>query len=687
MLTNTEYFREAAKTFEKYGYYTNAPKGSKEWRDFWRREQKRCLHGHYVGDTEITGYHYHYLNYWPIMKFPDDIAMSPEARKATSIPGRVDGFPAFWDGDYEFFWVIEIARHGIEEERYNNLNLYNDIVDLGGGKHVVVFKTRGRGYTYKVSSMLGRNYFHLRKSHNFALAHLDEFLIGSDGVLTKMYEGINFIDENTAWIQPRLDDKTRYLRNGKRKRIGGTYVERGRQNVVAGVTLKDNPEKGAGKRGDLVVYEEAGYFPGLKKAWDLNRPVIEQDGVAFGQQIAFGTGGADEKSFQDLNELFYNPEANNVIAMRNVYEEGMEDNHISLFIPDQWNAIGYMDRDGNSYWESAKEANLKEIERLKQVGSPADVDIYKSKHPTKPSDAALTESGNIFPTHDLFQRRKNVLAKNLYNEGVPGVLYRAEGSVKFKPSTSAKPIMDFPSKDSSARGAVVLYEAPYRDANGSIPNNMYIIGHDPYAHDEGSSLGAAYVFKNPNPYSQPDDIIVASWVGRPDTMDEYNDTLFKLAEFYNAQIGFENDVGDVLGYAKRHKKLHLLCPTPTLLTNRQPSSSSRITSRSYGISMNNVERKNNGILYFSQWLKQSRGEDDDGNIYTNIDEIYDPALLQEAIKFNMKGNYDRVMSCIVGMFFKQEAAMKSVATSSVDPRLEDHLQRLLGPRKEKKIVY
>ena len=40
-------------------------------------------------------------------------------------------------------------------------------------------------------------------------------------------------------------------------------------------------------------------------------------------------------------------------------------------------------------------------------------------------------------------------------------------------------------------------------------------------------------------------MIVASYVGRPETQDEYNYNLFLLAKYYNAQIGFENDRGEV----------------------------------------------------------------------------------------------------------------------------------------------
>ena len=68
-----------------------------------------------------------------------------------------------------------------------------------------------------------------------------------------------------------------------------------------------------------------------------------------------------------------------------------------------------------------------------------------------------------------------------------------------------------------------------------VPLNLYVICHDPYGQNQSAdstSLGAAYVLKRPNNLSHPDDIIVASYVGRPNTQDDYNRNLFMLADYY-----------------------------------------------------------------------------------------------------------------------------------------------------------
>ena len=49
-----------------------------------------------------------------------------------------------------------------------------------------------------------------------------------------------------------------------------------------------------------------------------------------------------------------------------------------------------------------------------------------------------------------------------------------------------------------------------------------------------------------------------------------------------------------------------------------------------------------------------RTVNEDGTTVLNLHKIYDLALLQELIKFNHKGNFDRVMALMVGMYHTRE---------------------------------
>jgi hypothetical protein len=165
------------------------------------------------------------------------------------------------------------------------------------------------------------------------------------------------------------------------------------------------------------------------------------------------------------------------------------------------------------------------------------------------------------------------------------------------------------------------------------------------------SLGSAYVLKRPNNLSQPDDIIVASYVGRPHTQDDYNRNLFMLADYYGCKIGFENDRGEVIAYAKRFRKMHKLQEEFEMLDKKELRSKN--VKRQYGMHMTEA-RKRQGEIYIRDWLNTVRSTDDTGKKLLNLHKIYDPALLTELIKFNHSGNFDRVMSLMIGMYHTRE---------------------------------
>ena len=65
-------------------------------------------------------------------------------------------------------------------------------------------------------------------------------------------------------------------------------------------------------------------------------------------------------------------------------------------------------------------------------------------------------------------------------------------------------------------------------------------------------------------------------------------------------------------------------------------------------------RKRQGELYIRDWLSAVRSVEEDGKTILNLHKIYDLALLQELIKFNTKGNFDRVMALMIGMYHTRE---------------------------------
>lgn len=463
-LHNTDKFRQAAIFFEKHGCYTLAPMGTTDYNKYWEQETDRCLNGYTAPDGEgITGFNYFYLNYSPIMALKETEYTDREGnlRKRRE---RILKFPSFWDYDYYYFCAIEQAE--LE------------------GKHMAVLKCRQRGYSFKGASMLVRNYMLIPGSKNFAVASEQKFLIG-DGLLTKAWQIMDFLDQHTAWAKQRLVS-TRMERVSGYKVTDefGKQTERGYLSSIVGITLKNDPERIRGTRGKLVLWEEGGKFPSLLDAWRIEQPSVEtDDGKAFGTMIAFGTGGTEGASFDGLKELFYKPKAYNVLSFPNKWDEGRENTECGFFVPAYSNleSFGddgkqlYMDNDGNSYKEKAIENLLEQRNKVKDGGaSQQSMDRFISERPIRPAEAVLELGKNIFPRKLLMDQLTRIRTnKKLQSmKHIVDLEWDGNGQVKAieKPSGD---ITNYPlKKGDKPHGSVVIWEYPVKDP----PLGLYIGG-------------------------------------------------------------------------------------------------------------------------------------------------------------------------------------------------------------------
>ena len=643
----------AANYFNEHGFYTAALEETPEWEDFWDEQVFRCLNGYIVNHgTEdefyITGFHYFYLNFFPIFR----------AVKHKRPDGRIEekrdfALPRFYDGDWEWFMVVDDAKLS--------------------QKNLVCLKARRKGYSYKAAAMLLRNYFLVKGSRNYVIVSKEDYLI-KDGIFNKAWPAMSFVDEHTAWTQPRLKDGEIHKMSGYKEKIQGTYVEKGFQSVILGVTTGDDPHKVRGKAGDLVFFEEAGSFKDMLTAWGVLQPSMKQGNMFLGSMIAFGTGGEEGGGFAGLEELFYRPEAYDIMEFDNIWDNGMEGTTSGYFVPDYINLDGFMDEDGNSLIEEAKEFRKEGRLLKKKASGQRTYDQYTAEHPFTPQEAVLNVEHNDFPISELQAQKTHVISRGLEDLGTPGnIVRKAEGTLVFKPDYALNPVLRYPhsKKDGDISGAILMYEPPYREpATGKVPSGLYIICNDPYGQNKSAgstSLGATYVIKRTNRFSQPDDMIVASWVGRPASQDDYNRKLFLLAEYYNAKIGFENDRGEVIPFAKRFNRLHYLQEQFEMLHKKELQSAT--VQRDYGMHMTGP-RKSQGEVYIKDWLLTPRGIDEDGNIKLNLHYIYDVALLEELIKYNKDGNFDRVMALMIGMYHMKELE-GTVPSEHQDTRAND----------------
>ena len=639
-IVNSSKFQKAAIFFKEHNCYTLAPRGTTDYNSYWDRETERCLNGYVAPDGDaITGYHYFYLNYCPIMKlketqYVDRYGVSRTRRE------RVFDFPSFWDGDYYYFNAIEEAETL--------------------GKHMAVLKCRQRGYSFKGASMLVRNYELIPGSKNFAVASEQKFLVG-DGILTKAWQIMDFVDKNTDWSKQRLTaTRMERVAGFKVKDEFGKETEQGYMSAITGITLKNDPERLRGTRGKLVLFEEGGKFPGLETAWQIERPAVEtDDGVAFGLLIAFGTGGTEGAAFDGLKNMFYHPDAFNVLGFPNIWDDNAENTKCGFFAPSYWNLESedgkYMDQYGNSYQEEAAKRLIEERNKVREGGASQEaIDRFISERPMKPAEACLELGKNIFPKKLLMDQltkiRTNVKLQNMkhivdlaWDNGQIRATEKKSGDITTYPLK----------KDDKPEGSVVIWEYPIPDP----PFGLYIGGCDPYDHDESftNSLGSTFIFKRVRAGEAWNDVIVAEYTGRPSTAEEYYENVRKLLTFYNARLLFENERKGIYPYFTNKHCDYMLADQPDKIIT-EIFKDSKVQRRKGCHMTKQIRAYGEGLIL--EWLME---EYEPG--HPNLERIYSEPLLEELIQTDGVKNVDRVIALCMTMIYREELFQIKVAAN------------------------
>jgi len=657
---NTQYFKEEALRYQKNGIYTKAPFGSKDYREYFLEMKRRSLEGYTVGGMHVTGNFYWFLNFSPM-----NIVEDPTAHASK----KIFGFPRFWNIHYDFFNEIKQAEDD--------------------GKHFPILKPRGTGFSEIFSSMATRDYTLIPRSKSFFFASQEGYL-NKDGVLTKVWDKLEFLNQHTSRGFKHLRQVKNQDLHKRASFVDAQGNEKGYQSEIIGRVI-DHPRKVRGARTGTygrVYFEEAGSFPRLREAIQATRPLVEQGGVTTGQIILWGTGGEDGPGIEGLDHIFYHPRAYNMHEVDNIWDDDRVGTKCGWFFPTYKAMDRFTDKQGNCDEDKATAFHNEERDKIKSV-SPKEEDRYRAEYPFSPREALTRMRNNLFPVAEL-QRQ---LTRVKTDEGIQGFLkhgwiHHTERGLKFVIDDKAIPLKEYPNMEKDTTGCITMVEAPWRDQLGKTPSQLYTIVLDMYYKDEASdspSLASAYVYKHHNDVSPSEaNILVAWYTARPNTTTEYIRNLFLLAKFYNATIQSEIAGGGkaVIDYARVHKLLHLCELEPDIVMNNQAG-----TKRNKQYFMNvPTDIVKLALAYLADWLKEERSikEGDEGEIITvlNLHKIYDEALLEELIKFNDEGNFDRVSALRLLPFMIKERVdvqikARRAATSFWDRQLFSDTQQSL----------
>lgn len=707
MFINTEYYSELAREFKqlggKYPYYdeyldiykelnrdnkkTDKVKfpvlddmsySAQEFALFWL---DRFVNGFSVGGKPITGEHAFYLNGMGIdVTKQYDIEAHRQTKK--KIGYRDFDFPSFWDEDYKYFWTCDIARFGMSRERYeyfrDNIMDFDLVEDydynLAGGLNHLWLKPRGVGASWKGAEKACHNLYLKPKSNTFIFAESKEYIGDKDGFFAKFNKARSFIQKN-AWFLRReffKESNTDFLyKTGWEEVIAGSTIQRGFQTTVAGVVVDGDSDKGRGKRGD-AIFEEFGSFPTVDKVWNKYEQSAVEYGIVHGHARGFGTGGDSKKGkgtiegYAALRKMFYDPKTYRIIMFNNSWEELGVKNGLGMFTPAYIN-ITEKDNNGNS--DKVKGKAILDIDRESwKESSDSNLFIEKcAELPYKPKEAFNAIGENIFNVALWELQKDRLLQTGVHNKLVSyGDLVAGRRGLEFVPNLRKRPYEDYPYTDNNKDSCVCVFQKPYRNKNGVIPDNLYRICVDPYRNGgtDGPSIGSIYVIENVNKYTPYKGDIIAAWYnGRPvnDTSEqnEFCKILYGLAEMYNAKIGLETgSESAIVSYAKnrantdsRGRRLVKYLEEQFELAFNEVIATKKNMKKEFGMHMTS-ERRIQGFNYLNDWFNRPRGMKD-GIIIRNIDFIFDMGLINEVTGY--KGlNADRLSSLIIGAYYEKE---------------------------------
>lgn len=631
ILEDMDFFREKALFFEKHGKYTNLtpnPNPKSEYGTFWKQELHRWKYGLVrPSDGEwIPGELYFYWNYSPIWLVEQAGTQSDGVKSQGE---RVRKFAKPWLGDYLFHHYVEQCKRR--------------------GKHGKMLKCRGVGASFKAASWSPRNIYVYPGSGNpnFHLASDKGFLSGDKGIWGKIVDCLDWIAETTPLERMRVVDRagsTLEIQLGFKDEYG---VRKGNLASVHGISLKDNPDKARGIRGPLIHYEEDGLFNNLEKAWNVNRKAVEDGNTTFGFMIAMGTGGVEGGSFEGSEKLFYSPGAYNVYGIPNVFDKNANGDTLCGFF---WGA--YMNRK-NCYDEEIGEPDV--IKALIEIlldrhlvkyssTDPSAITQKKAEECITPQDAIMRTEGTVFPVSDLKDYLESIMVRkeSFLSEHYVGELVRTgDGKLKWRLNNDKFPLRSYDKDNANREGCLEIFEMPSENANGEIAHGRYIAGIDPIDADSGTSLFSIKIM------DLFVDRIVAEFTGRPRLAEEAYEISLRMLEFYNAVANYEKNLKGLFSYFDKKNALFRLCDTPQILKDMQMTKDMGYGNTSKG-TMANAEVNKWGRKLQADWMNTSL-EDEDNPGKLKLHTMRGLAYIEECIKWNSDGNFDRVSAA--GMLF------------------------------------
>lgn len=447
---------------------------------------------------------------------------------------------------------------------------------------------------------------------------------------------------------------------------GGVWLTGGTGTFIKhGVYTTENPDAAVGTRPSVMVIEEVGLLTNLLKVHGANETCQWRD-YKFGSSFYIGTGGNMEKIIES-KQVFEDPESYNFLPYKDHWENRVKP--IGFFLPAYYVDNKFKDEFGNTKLELAYKQEMIERKKRESSSSTSSLDKYIVYRPIVPSEMFLSPAANVFPTAKLRERDAKMQVDNLFEirasigeleweEGGLSVIWKEDLHRKKKPIIK----LNLDTYKGNITGSVVIYEHPVdRIPNPTYKKSLYKVVYDPVQDDQGgTSLASILVYKgfvDGNWNMGLQDAIVAEYIGRYDQVRDIHEIAIKLATYYNAKVLVENNIPDFIRYCKMKGYVHRLQISPYEAISKGVKNASR--KYEYGVHMSK-QLSTHCEQLARQWFLDVWGTTEDGKPLTNIDKIFSPRLIEEAIIYDGVINTDHISSLKLLMLWLSQEKLTPV---------------------------
>lgn len=433
---------------------------------------------------------------------------------------------------------------------------------------------------------------------------------------------------------------------------------------------KTSTQKTAGLTPATAIFDEVGKGP-IKKPYTAAMPSYDTPYGWRLSPILAGTGGEVELS-KDAQEMFSDPDTYNLLVMdwdilnrRAMKGKTWKERKWAMFVPGQMANSGvkrtiglgdYLGKPDDKKLNKIKidatdfEASTNKLNEERKKLSTKDRVAYTSHtmfYPFTIDDCFLSSSQNLFPVEYAIKHKNDLLESGQYSGMLCDVFL--ESGNKLGTTKSNKQLAGFPFSGGVIDAPVQIFEMPQ---SNRFDDFIYVAGQDPYkqAKSDTPSLGSFYIFKRRvgirDPYAYR---IVASYVSRPSSIDQFCRTCEVLQKGYGAICLMENADQMYEQYLNRKSGMpaSFFLFAGEAIANKYVKAGSRQNSK-----LGLYPTPGNQNLLFSCvvdycWQDFVIGYDDQTGLditVKGIELIDDIALLDEIIQYKPGLNVDRIIS-------------------------------------------